>query len=64
MLNNLFCDMDSSWIIIGVLILLLLFNGDNDKCGCGNDGEGFLGGLFEGNGIIIILLIALLFLDI
>lgn len=62
MLTDLFCDLDITWIIIIVLILLLLFGDGEDDC----DG-GFLGGIgdiFEGNAIIIILLLVLLFADI
>jgi hypothetical protein len=62
MLENLFCDIDESWIIIGVLFLLLLTSGDKG-CGCDGGFFGKIGGLFEDNALIIILLIALLFID-
>ncbi len=62
MLNNLFEDIDLTWIIIGLVVLFLLL-GNDDEC----DEGGFLGNiseLFEGNMIIIILLLVLLFVDI
>ncbi len=62
-LTNLFggCGKDDdiwTWIIIGAIVLLLL-TGDNNSCDdpCR---DGFLGGLFEGNGIIIIILLVVL----
>lgn len=51
-----------TWIIIGAVVLLLLL-GDKDDDPC-HEHDGFLGGLFEGNGIIILILLALLlFID-
>jgi hypothetical protein len=44
----LFCDIDESWIIIGVLVLLLLTSGDKG-CGCDGGFFGKIGGLFEDN---------------
>ena len=70
MLKNILGDFDleNNWLIIIAIIALIFLLGDDINlpgfgggCGCGDGG--FLGGLFEGNGIIIILLLVLLFLD-
>ncbi|WP_290772210.1 hypothetical protein [Anaerofustis sp.] len=53
------CEDDG--LIVLVILALLLFCGDNNDCGC--DG-GFLKGLFNGNNIILIILVLfLLFCD-
>ena len=64
MLSNLFCDMefDWTWIIIIALVFLLI-SGEDSPFSSGGCNDGFLGGLFEDNGIIILILLALLFLD-
>lgn len=54
-IKGVFEGLDISWIIIIALVFLLLSGDDFDL--------GFLDGLFDGNGIILLILAALLLFD-
>ena len=60
MFANLFGDDNNLFLI---LIVLLLFGGFNNECGCGDRNRCGSGGIFGGDNIILIILLLLLLGD-